>query len=166
VVIECSQGTHLSLALSHDYPCCTSDNCTTVAAADDVGLNWQYIKDVIMIIKAAPTRVGTGPLPGEMPPEEIQKRGIAEYGVTTGRLRRKTETLSWNLLEESVMLNGPTQLALTFCDHIDPAISHKRQVNEITPKILHLVSQLEKRLNVPVAFIETGKFFEDIIDLS
>ena len=85
VVIESSQGTHLSLALTTDYPFCTSDNCTTVAAADDAGLNWQFIKDVILVVKAVPSRVGAGPLPFEMSAGEQDRRGIVEYGVTTGR---------------------------------------------------------------------------------
>lgn len=112
VVIEGSQGTQLSLALTRDYPCCTSDNCTAIASADDVGLNWQHIAEVIMIVKTRPSRVGEGPLPHELSISEIEKRGIAEYGVTTGRLRRKAAHIPWELFEEAIMLNGPTQIAL------------------------------------------------------
>ena len=61
IVVEGSQGTHLSLALSDDYPDCTSDNCTTAAFADDVGLNWRHIAEVCLVVKALPSRVGTGP---------------------------------------------------------------------------------------------------------
>lgn len=165
IVIECSQGTHLSLALSRDYPCCTSDNCTAIAAADDVGLNWQHIAEVVMVVKAMPTRVGAGPLPGELSTEEIQERNIAEYGVTTGRLRRKARHIPWDLLEEAVMLNGPTQLALTFCDHFDPEVTGIRNAASLTPKIRQLISELEHRTGVPVTLVETGKYFEDIIAL-
>jgi len=165
IIIEGSQGTHLSLALSHDYPCCTSDNCTAVASADDVGLNWQHIGEVVMVLKAVPSRVGAGPLPFEINSEEIDARNWAEYGVTTGRRRRKANRLSWELLEESVMLNGPTQIALTFCDHFDSENTEATTPDTLTPKTHQLIREIESRLEVPVTLIETGKHFEHIIDL-
>ena len=163
VVIEGSQGTHLSLALSKDYPFCTSDNCTTAALADDVGLNWQHIQDVILVVKAMPSRVGEGLLPFQLPPDEEEKRGIVEYGVTTGRRRRKASQISWEHFEYAVMLNGPTQIALTFCDHFDPAIAGARCRENITENVKRLIDEIEQRANVPVTLIETGKFYEDII---
>ena len=108
IVVEGSQGTHLSLALSEDYPDCTSDNCTTAAFADDVGLNWHHIAEVCLVVKAVPSRVGTGPLPLQLTPAEEERRGIVEYGVTTGRRRRKAAGISWPHLETAVLLNGPT----------------------------------------------------------
>lgn len=72
------------------------------------------------MVKAVPSRVGAGPLPFEIPEAEQDRRGIVEYGVTTGRRRRKARRISRRHLEEAVMLNGPTQIALTFCDHLDP----------------------------------------------
>ena len=166
VVIESSQGTHLSLALTRDYPCCTSDNCTAVAAADDAGLNWQHIKDVILVVKAIPSRVGAGPLPFEISEAEQDRRGIVEYGVTTGRRRRKARRISWRRLEEAVMLNGPTQIALTFCDHLDPDVRGARTRDALTDPVLKLIHDVEAHSGVPVTIAETGKYFEDIVDLS
>ena len=166
VVIECSQGTHLSLALSEDYPCCTSDNCTSVAAADDAGLNWQHIREVVMVVKASPSRVGTGPLPFEMRPEDEDERGIAEYGVATGRRRRKASDISWEHLKTSVMLNGPTQIALTFCDHFDPKVTGIRKAKDLTPSIMNLIDKVQEETGVPVTLVETGKYFSDIIELN
>ena len=166
VVIESSQGTHLSLALTTDYPFCTSDNCTAVAAADDAGLNWQYIRDVILVVKAVPSRVGEGPLPFEMGIGEQDRRGIAEYGVTTGRRRRKARGISWAHFEEAVMLNGPTQIALTFCDHLDPRVRGARKSEALTEPVLELIRELETRAQVPVTIAETGKYFGDIVDLT
>src|SRR5207248_4868060 len=95
VLVEGSQGTFLSLALSPDYPYTTSDNCTAAAAIDDVGLNWRLVHDVVLIVKAMPSRVGAGPLPHELSAEETVARGVAEYGVVTGRLRRRAGEMSW-----------------------------------------------------------------------
>lgn len=62
VTVESSQGTFLSLSVSPDYPNVTSDNVTTMAAADDVLLNWKKLKEVIMVVKSMPTREGSGSL--------------------------------------------------------------------------------------------------------
>lgn len=166
VVVEGSQGTHLSLALTPDYPCCTSGNCTTVALADDVGLNWQHIVEVVLVVKALPSRVGEGPLPHQLETAQEDARGIAEYGVTSGRRRRKAAGISWPHLEESVMLNGPTQLALTFCDHLDPNVRGARRQEEITDPVGQLIAELEQRFSVPVTLCDCGKLFEDMIPLS
>lgn len=165
VVVEGSQGTHLSLALSHDYPYCTSDNCTAVAFADDVGLSWRHIAEVYLIVKALPSRVGAGPLPLQLDDRDAEARGVVEYGVTTGRRRRKAAGISWEHLAEAVMLNGPTRLALTFCDHLDPAVAAARRANNLTPPVRRLVDELEERCGVPVELCDCGRNFEQIIEL-
>ncbi|NJO83928.1 MAG: hypothetical protein HC828_14825 [Blastochloris sp.] len=164
VIIECSQGTLLSLALSPDYPYVTSDNCTVAAAADDVGLNWRRIQGAVMVVKAIPSRVGAGPLPDELPEAEIKERGITEYGVVTGRLRRKAAGIPWDLLRYAAMLNGPTEIALTFCDHFDPDVTGATQREQLTPRVWELIRQVEEATGAPVTIVETGKYFEHIID--
>lgn len=163
VVIEGSQGTFLSLGLSRDYPLCTSGNCTTAALADDVGLNWRFISEVVLVVKALPSRVGEGPLPFELPETEQDRRGIVEFGVTTGRRRRKASRISMELLRESVMLNGPTQIALTFCDHYDSSIQGRK---EITSAIRSLIDEIQQATDVPVTLVDTGKPYDSIVDLS
>ena len=166
VGIEGSQGTHLSLALSRDYPCCTSDNCTTAAFVDDVGLSWRHIGEVYLVIKALPSRVGAGPLPLEMDGQEADARGLVEYGVTTGRRRRKASGISWAHLDEAVMLNGPTRLALTFCDHLDPKVAAAQDRRGLTPPVRRLVDALEERYGIPVALCDCGRSFEQMVEMS
>ena len=166
IVVEGSQGTHLSLALTRDYPHCTSDNCTTAALADDVGLNWQHIGEVVLLVKALPSRVGTGPLPLQLDQTEEDARNIVEYGVTSGRRRRKASGISWPHLEEAVMLNGPTQIALTFCDHLDPAVTGARSRADLTSPVRRLIDEIETRFAIPVTLCDCGKHFEDIIELT
>ncbi len=165
IVVECSQGTFLSLALSPDYPYVTSGNCTVTAAADDVGLSWRNIGGAVMVVKAVPSRVGAGPMPGEMDPEEIKQRGIAEYGVVTGRLRRKSAEIPWDMLRYAAMLNGPTEIALTFCDHYDPAVTGAKSRAELTAPVLELIAKVEEACGAPVTIVETGKLFEHMVDL-
>lgn len=166
VLIEGSQGTFLSLALSPEYPYTTSDNCTAAAAMDDVGLNWRRVQDVVMVVKAMPTRVGEGPLPHEMAHEETVARGIAEYGVVTGRPRRKASQIDWDLLAYAAMLNGPTQIALTFCDHYDPEMCRAQTRADITPRVRSLIDQVERVTGAPVTLVDTGKHLDDFIALS
>lgn len=105
-------------------------------------------------------------MPNELTDAEMQSRGILEYGVTTGRQRRKTRTIPWDLLTESVMLNGATQIALTFCDHFDPATNGARHKSDLSPRIQDLIAKLIEHTGIPVTLVETGKNFEDIIDLT
>lgn len=165
VIIEGSQGTLLSLAFSNDYPFTTSDNCTTAAAIDDVGLNWRHVSEVIMVVKAMPTRVGEGPLPYEISQAEAASRGIAEYGVVTGRPRRKADRLDFELLEYAAMLNGPTQIALTFCDHYDPAMRGARETDPITDRVKLLIADVEAATGAPVTMLDTGPRLRDVVDL-
>ncbi|GAB3434606.1 P-loop NTPase family protein [Flindersiella endophytica] len=164
VLVEGSQGTMLSLAFSPDYPCATADNCTAAAAMDDVGLNWRLASDVVMVVKAMPSRVGEGPLPYEMSAVEAERRGIAEYGVNTGRPRRKAERIDWELLDYATMLNGPTQIALTFCDHYDPAMRGARSGEAVTQQVKRLIDQVEEVTGAPVTYLDTGPRLKDVID--
>lgn len=165
VIIEGSQGTMLSLALGNEYPYTTSDNCTAAAAMDDVGLNWRLVTDVVMVVKAMPTRVGEGPLPYEMTHDEAVARGIAEYGVNTGRPRRKAEQIDFELLEYATMLNGPTQIALTFGDHYEPSMRGARTSDAITPRVMSLIREVEAVTAARVTMIDTGPGLSDVIDL-
>ncbi|HEY2793378.1 MAG TPA: adenylosuccinate synthetase [Micromonosporaceae bacterium] len=165
VIVEGSQGTMLSLAFSPDYPFTTSDNCTTAAAIDDVGLNWRLVTDVVMVVKAMPTRVGEGPLPYEMTHAEAVSRGIAEFGVNTCRPRRKAETVDLEMLRYAAMLNGPTQIALTFCDHYEPTTRGSRSTTAITPRLAELIRSVEEATGAPVTMLDTGPRLTDMIDL-
>lgn len=166
VIVEGSQGTLLSLAFSDDYPCVTSDNCTAAAAMDDVGLNWRLVTDVVMVVKAMPSRVGEGPLPFEISAAEASARGIAEYGVVTGRPRRKADGIDFELLEYATMLNGPTQIALTFCDHYDDRMRGARSVDQITPRVRDLIDRVETVTGAPVTMVDTGPRLHDMLDLA
>lgn len=161
VVIEGSQGTFLSLALSPDYPFVTSDNVTTAASIDDVGLDWRHLKRAVMVVKALPSRVGAGPMPSEMSEAKIHKLGIEEYGTVTGRLRRKAH-LDFDLLKYAAMLNGPTEVALTFADHFDPEIAGS---DKLTPKVKALVRKVEAACGAPVRLVETGKLLSNLIEI-
>ena len=164
VVVESSQGTFLSLALSHDYPNVTSDNVTAMAAADDVNLNWQNIKDVILVVKAVPSREGAGDMAEEeLTPEEIKALNFFEPSSIGGVPRRKAKKMNLELLEYACKVNGATQIALTFLDHYDPEMTDVTDKDEITDKVFDLIDTVEGLTNVPVTILNTGKAYNKII---
>ena len=66
----------------------------------------------------------------------------------------------------SVMLNGPTQIALTFCDHLDGKVKSTRKIGDLTSPVRKLIAEVEKRTQVPVPMVETGKMFDNIIQMN
>ena len=59
------------------------------------------------------------------------------------------------------MLNGPTQLALTFCDHLDPRVRGIRREAEITDTVDQLIAELEQCFSIPVTLWDCGPL-EDV----
>jgi adenylosuccinate synthase len=85
--------------------------------------------------------------------------------VVTGRLRRKAAQIDWDLLAYATMLNGPTQIVLTFCDHYDPAMRTARTRDDVTPRVRELIARVEKVTGSPVTLVDTGKRLDDFIEL-
>jgi adenylosuccinate synthase len=168
IIVESSQGTFLSLAVSPDYPNVTSDNVTAMAAADDVLLNWKHIKDVILIVKALPTREGAGGMGNveEMSQDVMVERGFVEPSSIGGTTRRKAYGIDWDMLQYAVEINGATQIALTFLDHYDSEMTNVIDKDKITAKTWDLIAQISRKTQVPVTILNTGKSYDRIIDLS
>jgi adenylosuccinate synthase len=89
VLLEGAQGTLLDLDHG-SYPYVTSSNPVAGGACTGGGIGPLQVDEVIGVVKAYSTRVGSGPYPTELT-DEIGK-GIAErgheYGTVTGRPRR------------------------------------------------------------------------------
>jgi adenylosuccinate synthase len=119
VLLEGAQGT--MLCVDHGtYPFVTSSNTTAGAAATGVGLGPTRIDAVLGVVKAYTTRVGNGPLPTELPPDEaarLRELG-AEYGATTGRPRR-TGWFDAPVVRYAARLNGLTALSVSKLDVLD-----------------------------------------------
>jgi adenylosuccinate synthase len=89
VLFEGAQGTLLDLDHG-SYPFVTSSNPVAGGACTGGGLGPLQVDEVIGVMKAYSTRVGSGPFPTEL--EDETGEGIAErgheYGTVTGRRRR------------------------------------------------------------------------------
>ena len=167
VLIECSQGALLSLALSYDYPHVTSDDVTTTAAMADVGLDWRNLNRVVMCVKSMPTRESAGPMGADEISEEDLKKNPTLYEDSSidGGKRRKIKGIDFKRLAYASMLNGPTDIALTFLDHYDPEITNTRNASQITEKVSGLIKKVEDTTKSRVSFLETGKVYNSIINL-
>ena len=103
------------------YPYVTSSNPTATFAPVGAGLPPQALKNVIGVVKAYTTAVGTGPVPTDQGDNEaaqwLRDKG-REYGATTGRPRR-CGWLDIVGLNHVAYLNGFTGVAITKLDVLD-----------------------------------------------
>ncbi|CAN5619677.1 adenylosuccinate synthase [soil metagenome] len=119
VLLEGAQGAMLDI--DHGtYPFVTSSSTTAAGAATGSGIGPTLIDEVLGVVKAYTTRVGSGPLPTEIEPplgETLRELG-GEYGATTGRPRR----CGWFdavVVRYAAQVNGLTGLATTKMDVLD-----------------------------------------------
>ncbi len=163
VLVEGSQGFMLS-NLYGTYPFVTSKDVSASTICAEVGLGPRKVKDVIMVIKAYTTRVGSGPMPGELSEEEAKKIGMQEYGTVTGRPRRTNPNLVWDEIKTAAMINSANYLAVTKLDVKFPKCAKKRKFDELDADAKAFVAEIEKKVGVKVGLIGTGADAEDIID--
>ncbi len=162
VVVEATQGYWLSL-YHGTYPYVTSRDTTAAAALSEVGLGPRDADEIIVVFKAFVTRVGEGPLPGELSPEEAEKLGWVEYGTVTGR-RRRVAPFNVELARRAVRANTATMVALTKLDVLYPRARGARSWDELPREARDWVRSIEAELGVPVALIGTGEEVLDTID--
>jgi len=156
VHVEGTQGFGLSL-FHGTYPYVTSRDVTAGALLSECGLAPSDVEDVILVTKAFVTRVGAGPLKGELSEEEAKRRGLVEYGTVTGRLRRVApleENL--DLLKRAARVNGATKLAITKVDVLFPKAKGVTRWDELPPEAKLWISDVEKEIGVPVCYVGTG----------
>ena len=163
VLIEGTQGTHLSL-WHGTYPYVTSKDVTASGICADVGVGPKRIDDVIVVFKSYLTRVGTGPMNGELSPEETSEKGWEEFGTVTGRLRRAAE-FDFELASRAIMLSSANQISITKLDVRFPNCAGAQSIDELDSEAKSFIKNIEDKLGVPVTLIGTGAGVNDIIDL-
>jgi adenylosuccinate synthase len=161
VLVEGTNGFGLSV-LFGSYPHTVAKDSTASTALADVGLGPLAVDDVVLVLRAFPTRVGAGSFPTEMPAEEAERLGIVEFGTVTGRPRR-VGLFDFDQALEAARINRPSRVALTFLDYIDPDFRGLRK-EPLPPRGAAFISAVEEALGRSVDFIGTGPDSFDIID--
>jgi len=162
VLVEGTQGTYLSL-YHGTYPYVTSRDTTASAFASEVGVGPKDVDEVLVVFKAYVTRVGGGPLEGELPPEEAERRGWVEVATVTGR-KRRVAPFNFELAKRAIMLNSATQAAITKLDVLFPQVKHVREWSKLPMNVRKWIEDVEEHIKVSVTLIGTGPDLKHIID--
>lgn len=119
ILLEGAQGAMLDIDLG-TYPYTTSSNTTVGGALTGLGIGPRAIDEVVGVVKAYTTRVGSGPFPTELVDDTgllLREKG-GEFGATTGRPRR-TGWLDLVALRYACRINEVSKLAITKLDVLD-----------------------------------------------
>jgi len=162
VLLEGTQGFMLSLFYG-TYPYVTGRDTGAAAICSEAGVGPTRVDEVLIVYKSFMTRVGAGPMPGEMTKEEAKKRGWFETAAGTGRDRRSAP-FDFDLARRNAKINGATQAALTKLDCIFPECRSVQEFEELSEDAKQFVKEVERRTRLPTVLIGTGPEALDIID--
>ena len=176
ILLEGTQGTALSL-YHGSYPYVTSRDTTVSGCLAEAGIPPSRVRKILMVCRSYPIRVespngGTsGPMSQELTWEEIARRSEkdarrlrqAERTSTTNRLRRIGE-FDWVLLREAALLNGPTDIALTFADYLSSENGEAMRFEQLQPETISFIHEIERVASARVSLIATGFNPRSIID--
>jgi adenylosuccinate synthase len=176
VLVEGTQGTGLSL-FHGVYPYVTSRDTTVSGCLSEAGIPPSRVRKAVMVCRTYPIRVqnpnnGTsGPLSQELDWDEIARRaGVPAKDIktnertsTTNRERR-VGAFDWVLLRKNSALNGPTDIAITFADYLNPLNAHARRYEQLSPETIRFIEEVERVGAAPVSLISTRFDFRSIID--
>ncbi len=170
VLIEGSQG--VGLSLHHGpYPYVTSRDTTPGALCSEVGVSPLLVTDVLMVLRTFPIRVSgnSGPLPDEIDWDTVTKESgsqkpLLERTTVTKHVRRVAR-FSWDVVEKSIQLARPTQIALNFVDYLDARNLGVTDYDALSRRSRAFIQQLNERLRVKISFLGTGPEVDSVVDL-
>ncbi len=168
----------MSLYHGH-YPHVTSRDTTVSGCLAGAGIPPHRVRKVVMVTRTFPIRVQdpkgkgktSGPMSQEITWREVARRsGLSlksikntEITTTTKRQRRVGE-FDWRWLRKAVMLNGPTDIALTFADYFDKKNQRARRFEQLTDDTIRFIQEIERVAGAPVSLISTRFAYRSIID--
>jgi len=162
VLLEGTQGFMLSLFFG-GYPYVTGRDTGASAIASEAGVGPTRVDEVLIVYKSFITRVGAGPLPGEITKEEAIKKGWFETAAGTGRDRRSAP-FDFELAKKTAKINGATQAAVTKLDSMFAQCKGAREFADLSKDAKEFIKEVENRTGIPVVLIGTGPEAWDIID--
>jgi len=176
ILHEGSQGFSLDINHGSHYPQCTSRSTTAVQNLSDIGLPTQAMGDVYLVIRPYPIRVGNivedgktvgysgDAYPGqkELSWKDVSEAAGAPPEVTKGELTTVTKRLrrvfefSDTQLQEAVVSNGATKLALNFANYVDYDCYGMNSYDDLPKKVKEFIVRCEDVAQIPVTVVGTG----------
>jgi adenylosuccinate synthase len=103
--------------------------------------------------------------------EELARRSGIDIGqlkktetTTTTRRQRRLAEFDWEQLRRSTLLNGPTDIALTFVDYLDKANREAFRFDQLKLETVRFIEEVERVSGVPVSMISTNFNWRNVID--
>ena len=183
VIIEGAQGAMLDNTLG-TYPYVTSSFTTVGGVMNGIGCALPRDYKTLGVFKAYTTRVGRGPFPSEIAETEavasiISEKGH-EFGTVTGR-KRRIGWLDLDVLKETAMFNGYTELAITKADVMSGLNELKLKLDgeyislkpweyvvsegKLSTEFLQYLDTIEDFLGIKVKYVSYSPERNDIIEL-
>lgn len=176
ILHEGSQGFSLDISHGSHYPECTSRGTTAIQNLADLGLPPKALGSVILVIRPYPIRVGNVVENGQVvgysgdcypDNEEITWAKVAEEAgappeVMAGELTTVTKRLrrvfsfSMQQLQDAVLSNGATEIALNFANYIDWSCYGTNEFDALPTKVKAFIAKIEDATRVPVTIVGTG----------
>ena len=176
VLVEGTQGTELSLYHGR-YPHVTSRDTTAAGCLSEAGISPTRVRRVVMTCRTYPIRVQSprgstsGPMSREISWPEISRRSGIPIGqlrkaekTSTTKKRRRVAEFDWDLLRRASLLNGPTDIALTFADYLARTNEDARRFDQLTAETIQFIEEVETVAAAPVTLVSTRFHVRGIID--
>lgn len=161
VMLEGTQGTGLSLHHA-SYPNVTSRETTASGCLADAGIAPNRVRRIVMVTRTYPIRVGGTSGPMDLPIDAsviAQRSGLpliqiekTEVGTISGTKRRMAE-FDWEQLRRSAVLNGATDIALTFADYLTAENQTAERFEQLSYETKEFIAEVERVANAPVSLI-------------
>lgn len=172
IMLEGTQGTDLSIHHGM-WPHVTSRETTASGCLADAGIAPSRVRDVIMVVRTYPIRVGgtSGDMGVVIDFDVIAERSgldedairTTEVGTVSGKPRRVAE-FDLGQVRRAASLNGATSIALTFADYIAAENEGARSVDDLTPATRSFIERIEDATGAPVNLVATGPDRKAMID--
>ena len=172
ILLEGTQGTGLSL-YHGDYPSVTSRDTTVAGCLAEAGIAPRRVRRIILVCRTFPIRVGgnSGSMEKEITWDDVAERSANdpkvikahEVGSRSGKPRRVSE-FDWSLLRKACHLNSPTDIALTFVDHVQARNATAVRFEQLSEETISFVEAVEAVSGVPCSLIANKFDFKCVID--
>jgi adenylosuccinate synthase len=176
VLLEGTQGTGLSLHHGY-YPHVTSRDTTVAGCLAEAGIAPSRVRRVLMVCRSYPIRVenppgaSSGPMSAEITWKDISQRSGIELKdlektekTSTTHRRRRVGEFDWVLLRKAALLNGPTDIALTFVDYLTIDNRKARRFEQLSKETIDLIEEIERVTHARVSLVSTGFNWRSTID--